>query len=213
MPDRLTSIVAIDRNGAIGCQNRLPWSIKSDLRFFKKTTLDHSIIMGRKTFESIGGPLKGRRNLVLSHNAVLFSSTPECALVLSVAETLAVSQGSETFVIGGAATYSAFAPLVDRYIVSIVDHVAHGADAFLADEIRDEFSAWPTRELGSFPAQAGLDEFGFRILEFLAPDAVERNEHRKAIANQYLAKRLNSVPPRVRNRSIKDRVGQSAFAF
>lgn len=212
MREHLTSIVAIDMQGAIGCNNRLPWSIKSDMAFFKKTTIGNTVIMGRKTYESIGGCLKGRTNLVLSHNAVLFPSTDTCRLVNSVDETLAKalsSSSEETFVIGGAATYSEFAPLVDRYLVTVVEHHASDADAFLADAIMDEFRAWPGEELGRFPAEPGRDEFPFRIIRYSAPDAAERAEQRKAIANRHLNKLLNQStrssyrrPPKQSNQEV-----------
>ena len=202
MRQNLTSIVAIDRRGAIGCKNRLPWSIKSDMAFFRRTTMDHTVIMGRKTYDSIGGPLKRRNNLVLSHNAVLFESTDGCVLVNSVEEALAKShQEQETFIVGGGATYTEFTHVVDRYLVTIVDHEADDADAFLAASIMAEFAAWPGQEMAQYAASPGQDEFAFRIMSYSAPDADERREMRKALANQHLEKRLNVVhrsPPRRR---------------
>lgn len=212
----LTSIVAIDRRGAIGCKNRLPWSIKSDLAFFRKTTIGNNVIMGRKTFESIGGCLKGRTNFVLSHNVVLFDSTDTCKLVTSVGEALAMASPRdelETFVIGGAATYSEFAPFIDRYLVTIVDHVAEDADSFLDDNIRTEINSWNSAELGTFPAEPGRDDFGFRIVEYLAPDAQGRQERRKALASQLRAKALNQKPSRSDRRANSTPKSQAAFSF
>lgn len=215
MYEHLTSIVAIDRQGAIGCKNRLPWSIKSDLAFFKRTTLNNIVIMGRKTYESIGGCLKGRTNLVLSHNTILFDSTETCKLVNSVDETLSEtlsSKGKEVFVIGGAATYLEFAPLVDQYLVTIVDHHASDADAFLSDVIRNEFASWPAEQIGEFPAEPGRDEFAFRIIRYSAPDAAERAEQRKAIANRILSKRLNQSSKSAYRRPPRES-SQEAFSF
>ncbi|MCK9540925.1 MAG: dihydrofolate reductase [Novosphingobium sp.] len=216
MHQNLTSIVAIDRHGAIGCQNRLPWSIKSDMAFFRRTTMGHTVIMGRKTHDSIGGCLKGRTNLVLSHNAVLFPSTEACRLVNSVAETLAVADAvncTETFVIGGAATYAEFAPFVDRYLVTMVSHDAPDADAFLSQQIRAEYSQWTASQIAEFPAKPGQDEFAFRIMSFVAPDADERREMRKAIANQFLAKRPNQANKTPKRRGSFDTSSQIAFSF
>jgi dihydrofolate reductase len=164
---RLTSIVAIDRNGAIGCRNALPWKLKTDMAFFKSTTMNHSVLMGRKTFDSIGKkPLPNRKNIVLSHNGLLFDSTVDCCLALSVPESLAIatqSRSREIYVIGGAATYSEFAPLVDRYLVTVVDHIAEDADSFLAEEIRREFEGWDSVEIASYAPTPGQDQYGFNI--------------------------------------------------
>lgn len=216
MIEHLTSIVAIDKHGAIGCNNRLPWSIKSDMAFFRKTTMGNTVIMGRKTYESIGGCLKGRANLVLSHSYGLFSSTPTCTLVNSVEETMAsalTNGGLDTFVIGGAATYSEFSQLVDRYLVTLVDHSAMDADAFLSQKIRQEFGGWQAEEIAHYPAEPGRDEFPFRIVSFMAPDALERRETRKALANQFLDKRLNQTQKKARHRAAPDKSAQAAFLF
>src|SRR5436309_740216 len=117
----LTSIVAIDKNGAIGCRNTLPWRLKSDLAFFRQTTNGNAVIMGRKTYDSIGCCLPNRKNIVLSHSYDLFHSTPDCQLAHSIEEALARAGNSpsrEAFVIGGAATYAQFANLIDRYLVT-----------------------------------------------------------------------------------------------
>lgn len=215
MREHLTSIVAIDRQGAIGCQNRLPWSIKSDMAFFRKTTMGNNVIMGRKTYESIGGCLKGRMNLVLSHNAILFQSTETCRLTNSIDESLAVASSLEaggTFVVGGGATYSEFAQYVDQYLVTVVEHQTADADAFLSSEIREEYGSWPCEEVCCFPAEPGRDEFAFRIVRYTAPDAAERIEHRKAIANRFLAKRLNQPSKSTYRRSPRPS-GQEAFLF
>ncbi|MBU3992210.1 MAG: dihydrofolate reductase [Alphaproteobacteria bacterium] len=216
MFQHLTSIVAIDRHGAIGCKNRLPWSIKSDMAFFRKSTMGKSIIMGRKTYESIGGCLKGRHNLVLSHNSRVFESSETCRLVNSVKEALAAATqqgGAETFVIGGATTYSEFAPYVDRYLVTIVDHSAADADAFLDEHVVSEFNRWQAHEIARFPAVSGQDEFAFKIVEFSAPDAHERVEMRKALANRFLEKHLNQVHAKGRSKATKDKSAQAAYSF
>lgn len=214
---RLTSIVAIDKNGAIGCRNELPWKLKTDMAFFKSTTMNHSILMGRKTFDSIGGkPLPNRKNIVLSHNGLLFSSTPDCRLALSVEESLAIAaqnRSREVFVIGGAATYREFAHLVDRYLVTVVDHVAEDADAFLADAIRQEFGEWEAVELASHQPVPGQDQYGFKIYEFEAPDAEERADTRqRMIASQLIKKQKGSAN---RNRSLSGGSWtlQQAFSF
>lgn len=216
MRHHLTSIVAIDRNGAIGCKNELPWTIKSDMAFFRKTTTGNVVIMGRKTYQSIGTPLKGRLNLVLSHNSVLFPSTDNCHLVNSVEEALAdafAAKHEDAFVIGGAATYSEFSPLVDRYLVTFVDHVAPDGDAFLSQSIRDMLPSWEAREIASYPAVSGQDEFAFRIVEFLAPDADVRRRRRENMVSSILDKRLNTKAPKSGTRSAQTASTQEAFLF
>lgn len=216
MRHHLTSIVAIDRNGAIGCKNELPWVIKSDMAFFRKTTMNNVVIMGRKTYQSIGTPLKGRLNLVLSHNSVLFSSTENCHLVTSIDQALAeasAAKSAESFVIGGAATYSEFAGVVDRYLVTFVDHIAPDGDAFLSQEIRDMLPAWEATEIASLPAVPGQDEFAFRIVEFVAPDQEARRRRREEMVEAIRSKRLNAKPQKSNVRSTHAATVQEAFHF
>lgn len=120
---RVSMIVAKSRNGVIGVGNKLPWSLKADLANFKKVTMGHHMIMGRKTFESLGGkPLPGRMHLVLSgtpqaatENVIWFSSVFRA---LKHAER----QGEkEVFIIGGAQIYKACLSLVDRLYLTDVD--------------------------------------------------------------------------------------------
>jgi dihydrofolate reductase len=216
MTARLTSIVAIDRNGAIGCRNALPWNLKSDMAFFRTSTMGHSVIMGRKTYESIGKPLPGRKNIVLSHNGLLFDSTPNCQLGLSVSECLARAQlnrSREIFVIGGAATYTEFAPLVDRYLVTMVDHIVPDADAFLSSEILGEIGSWAAEEVDRVEASQGVDDFGFEIKELVAPDAEERSAIRRKLAVSCLIKNQKAAVTRSRLGGISQFSLQEAFAF
>jgi dihydrofolate reductase len=177
--ERLTSIVAIDENGAIGCKNSLPWSLKSDMAFFRRQTIGNSIIMGRKTYDSIGGCLPGRTNIVLSHNDILFQGTENCQLALSVSEALyraARSQKPEAYVVGGAQTYSQFAQFIERYLVTVVKHRASDADAHLSSEIISDFATWERKLIASYPATEGRDQFAFDVFEILPPDTASRRE-------------------------------------
>lgn len=181
----LTAIVAIDRRGAIGCKNHLPWAIKSDMAFFRRTTMGNVVVMGRRTYDSIGGCLKGRDNVILSRRAPLFHSTETCKFVPALSDAVAAIESSsaiEAFVIGGAYTYEEFRGLVDRYIVTFVDHEAEDADAFLSKSIIDEFTSWEVEELGAFPEVKGQDQYAFRIAAFTAPDAKDRATFRAGIA-------------------------------
>ena len=128
---RLTLIVARARNGVIGRANKLPWHLPADLAFFKKTTLGAPVIMGRKTHESIGRPLPGRRNIVVSRNGQLSLLGCEAAGSVEEALALAAQSGSpEAFLIGGAQLYAAAMHRADKLIVTEIDADVEG-DAFL----------------------------------------------------------------------------------
>lgn len=106
MPARLIAIVAMSSNRVIGKEGKLPWHLPEDLKFFKKTTLGHPILMGRKTFESIGRPLPGRRNIVLS------STMPdrEGIEVIRRIDDLVCADGEQVFLIGGAQLFESLLP-------------------------------------------------------------------------------------------------------
>ena len=117
---RLTLIVARARNGVIGRDGRLPWRLPEDLAFFKRTTMGHPIVMGRRTWESIGRPLPGRRNIVVSGQAGFAAGGAEVAPSLD--EALRRCAGSdEVFVIGGAQLYAEALPRAGRLIVTEID--------------------------------------------------------------------------------------------
>lgn len=116
---RLSLIVAVGTSGVIGNEGGLPWRLPSDLAHFKKTTMGHSVVMGRKTFDSIGKPLPGRRNLVLSRSTAQFPSGVEG--VRSPEEVLELCAGDEeVFVIGGAEIYRHFIDRADRIFLTEV---------------------------------------------------------------------------------------------
>jgi dihydrofolate reductase len=100
----ISIIAALSRNGVIGADNRLPWRLPEDLARFKRLTLEHSVIMGRKTFESIGKPLPKRRNIVLTRNATNLPAGVTVARSLDEAFEL-TSGEEEVFVAGGAEIY------------------------------------------------------------------------------------------------------------
>lgn len=212
---RLTSIVAIDVNGAIGCRNALPWSLKSDMAFFRRQTSGNAVIMGRKTYDSIGGPLPKRQNIVLSHNNILFNDTPECKLALSVNEALFQADKSkavEVFVIGGAQTYAQFSDLVERYLVTVVRHEAQDADAFLNSTILTNFADWGGTLLESCPASEGRDQYAFDIFEMIPPNVEERRRMQASAIERYRSQLSRKVAlPRAKPKPLRDH--QQAFLF
>jgi len=120
-------VVAVAENGVIGRGNTLPWHLSADLRRFKALTVGHTVIMGRKTFDSIGKGLSGRRNLVVSRNPEFRPAGATRVPSLEAALALAGPAG-EVFVIGGADIYRQALPLAERIHLTLV-HAAPEGDA------------------------------------------------------------------------------------
>jgi dihydrofolate reductase len=126
---RITLILARARNGVIGAKGGLPWRLPEDLAFFKRTTMGHPIVMGRKTWESIGRPLPGRRSVVVSRDRAFCATGAE--VVHSLDDAVALCAGSdEIFVIGGAHLYADALPRADRLLLTEIDADFEG-DTFL----------------------------------------------------------------------------------
>ena len=126
MPEpRLSIIVAVDRNGLIGKDKQLPWHLPADLRHFKKITMGKPVIMGRKTFESIGKPLRGRVNIVLTRRAMVQGRGYTVVKSLDDAIEAAGPVG-EVMIIGGAALYNETLPRVDRIYLTQVQAELEG---------------------------------------------------------------------------------------
>lgn len=140
----LTLIVAIADGHAIGVNNSLPWKIKEDLQFFRNKTLDKKVIMGRRTFESIGKPLAGRTNIVLSRgNDIKHPGVT----VLKLNEVIELaSSDEEVFVIGGSQIYELLLPYVQRMHITDIFLDVQEADAFFP--IYD-LSEWETTSVTS----------------------------------------------------------------
>lgn len=127
----ISAIVAMSQNRAIGLNNALPWHLPADLRHFKEVTMGKSILMGRKTYESIGRPLPGRLNLVLTRDRDFIA--PGCTIVHSIDEAMQAAQPSnELCVIGGAVLYEKMLPKVQRLYLTVIEHICEG-DAFFPD--------------------------------------------------------------------------------
>ena len=126
---RISLIVAMARNRVIGCNNRMPWHLPADFAYFKRITLGHPIVMGRKTFESIGRILPGRRNIVVSRNRDFLVDGAD--VMHSLDEAISSCQDNEeVFVIGGAALYAAALPHADRLYITEVDVTPAGETLF-----------------------------------------------------------------------------------
>lgn len=143
----VTLIVAMDRHGGIGYRNGMPWKIPGELKRFKEITLNHRIIMGRKTFESIGHPLVDRINYVVTRDRSWSAEgvTPIHDLPSFLSE---YAQSRETvFVIGGASIYAAALPFVSSMIISVIDE-EYLCDTYFPDL---DWSRFKAVEITTYP--------------------------------------------------------------
>lgn len=135
----LSLIVAVAQNNAIGRNNELLWHISEDLKYFKSTTTGHPVIMGRKTYESIGRPLPGRRNIVLTRGTleippVKNPQTTSMEVVNSLDEVYAIAQGDEEFfVMGGGMLYNETFGKADFLYLTKIYAIAEDADTFFPE--------------------------------------------------------------------------------
>lgn len=127
----ISVIVAVAENGVIGDKNQLLWHISEDLKHFKAHTSGHPVVMGRKTFESLGRPLPNRTNVVITRQADL--QIEGCTMAHSLEEALVLFPAEEEiFIIGGAQIYAQAMPLADRFILTRVHHPYEGDTHFPA---------------------------------------------------------------------------------
>lgn len=131
MPSQLTLVVAIDANNGIGIDNQLPWDLPEDLAHFKRTTSGHPIIMGRKTFDSIGRPLPNRRNIVITRNPDWQHEGVEAVTSIAAAKALVDvdNTSAPAFIIGGGQIFADTLSEADRLIVTHIDKT-FDCDAF-----------------------------------------------------------------------------------
>lgn len=165
----LALIVAAARNHVIGLDNAMPWHLPEDLRYFKRMTLGKPVIMGRKTFESIGKPLSGRDNIIVTRNAGFAAEGVH--IVFSLEEALALGrrllaeQGNadgELMVIGGAQLYAQALPMADRLYLTEV-HAEPEGDAFFPVIDRNAWREVAREDHG--PCDANPHAYSFLILE------------------------------------------------
>jgi dihydrofolate reductase len=145
----IIGIAAVDRKGAIGKRGKLPWHYSADMKFFRETTTGHAVVMGRKTWLTIGKPLKNRLNIVLSRDASI--EPQESLLVFSDIESvlsLSNSLTTDLFVIGGAQIYEAFLAHIEEWIITEVPLTVSGADAFMPQGYLDGFEVTESKSIG-----------------------------------------------------------------
>jgi dihydrofolate reductase len=157
---KISLIVAMANNRVIGSGNRMPWHLPADLKKFKVLTMGKPIVMGRKTHESIGRPLPGRENLVVSRNA--FFRAPGCLVFASIETALAhVRHREEIFIIGGSSFYAAALPVADTLYLTHI-HRDFGGDTLFPEIDADE---WHTLEQQTIDNDPSVDfSYSFKKL-------------------------------------------------
>jgi dihydrofolate reductase len=156
---RKSLVVAMARNRVIGRENALPWRLPAELAHFKRVTMGHPIVMGRRTYESIGRPLPGRQNIVVSRNPGF--EAPGCTVVGSLDEAYAAAgDAQEISIIGGTSLFEAALPTADCIHLTEVDADIEG-DTWFPQFDR---TAWSEREIARHPAD-DKHAYPFRILQ------------------------------------------------
>jgi dihydrofolate reductase len=144
----IIGIVAVDQNLAIGKGGRMPWHYSADMKFFKEMTIGNAVVMGRRTWLTLKGPLKERQNIVLSREQNL--AKQDSLIVLRDVDSvidLVSDRDIHLFVIGGAQVYESFSPHIERWIVTEVPLAVEGADTFMPANFLDGFEMYELRQL------------------------------------------------------------------
>jgi dihydrofolate reductase len=152
-------VVAVARNGVIGRDNALPWRLPADLAHFKRVTMGHPVVMGRRTYESIGKPLPGRANIVVTHDRGY--SAPGCTVVHSLDDAWrAAGDAQEVSIIGGTTLFAETLPIAD--VIHLTEVLADvPGDTFFPPFDRGE---WVEKEIARHPADE-KNHYPIRILE------------------------------------------------
>ncbi|MBM7691408.1 dihydrofolate reductase [Peribacillus deserti] len=142
----ISFLVAMDQNRVIGRNNDLPWHLPADLKFFKQVTMGHPIIMGRKTHESIGRPLSGRENIILTRNR--HYKAEGCTIIHTIEEITNLEESSkdEFFIIGGAEIFNLTFSIADRMYITLIEDEFEGDTHF--PKINEEEWQLVSREKG-----------------------------------------------------------------
>ena len=161
---KVSTIVGMGKNREIGQGNDIPWYLPADLKYFKKITTGHPIIMGRKCFESIGKPLPNRTNIIVSRNPEFYIEG--CILVHSIGAALAVAQekeADEAFIIGGGEIYKKGLPLSTKIYLTEIDIEVPEADVFFPKINRDYWKE--TSAIAHQKDAKNPYDYTFRVLE------------------------------------------------
>lgn len=156
----MTIIAAMDKNRLIGVDNSLPWRLSADLQNFKKLTSGNAIIMGRKTWDSLGRPLPNRKNIIITRNKDY--QVEGATVTHSMEEALVAADGMDAFVIGGGEIYSIAMDTAKEMILTHVETEAKG-DAWFPEF--DE-NKWQVAESEAFSAD-DKNEFNFSVVKYI----------------------------------------------
>ena len=165
-------VLAVAENGVIGRGDALPWELPDDLQHFKRTTIGRPVIMGRKTFESVGFPLPGRRNIVITRDAswhqegVLTCHTLEEAMERAFEQAL-IDGADAVMVVGGAEIYRQALPRADKVVLTRVLGQVAGDVVFDLDLL----AGWLEVEMGHYAAERG-NSHAFTVVELTPPSNV-----------------------------------------
>lgn len=135
----ISMIAAIGKNRELGKNNDLIWHFKEDMKFFREITTGNTVIMGRKTFESLPHALPNRRNIVISQNANYVADGAE--IVGSIEEAIEMTKNDNVFIIGGGKIYSEFLEVADRLYLTEIDDECEDADTFFPNFNKEEYTA------------------------------------------------------------------------
>lgn len=136
----ISMIAAVGKNRELGKNNDLIWSLSEDKKFFRSTTLSHTVVMGRKTFESLGGLLPKRRHVVLTSNKSFHADGVDVVHGVSdVTDEFAASE-EECFIIGGGEIYTLFLPYAERIYLTEIDDVSPDAEVFFPEFDKSRYS-------------------------------------------------------------------------
>nr|WP_246670459.1 dihydrofolate reductase [Agrobacterium tumefaciens] len=189
MPSAVSVVARSYPDRIIGIENRLPWRLGTDLKNFKALTLDHAIIMGRKTFESLGRPLPRRINIVLSRDHVpdtenvKWAQNPETALLLADFYSICMCK-KQFFVIGGENIYGIFDKYINKIFLTDVNTGSINGDAKFDYDF--DPAEWIFKYEKEFP-ESEVDDYSFRISYLVR----RRHEHRQRFIEEF--KKSNSM--------------------
>lgn len=159
----ITLIAAMSSNRVIGQKGELPWSMPNDMKFFMDTTKGHPVIMGRKTFESLGRPLKNRTNIIITRNKNY--RVENCIITSSIEEALkiALNKDQEVYVIGGEEIYKLALPFSDQIMLTEIETIVSTGDAFFPNFTEEEWRLVDTKPHKSDANHA----FDYKFLKYL----------------------------------------------
>jgi dihydrofolate reductase len=158
MKKPITLIAAMGKNRAIGLDGRMPWHLPAELQHFKQATMGKTILMGRKTWQSIGRPLPGRQNIVISRNPDFAAAGADVSASLSAA--VEIAKADEIMVIGGGQLYTLALPLAQRLVLTLID-IEPEADTWFPEW---DINQWQQTEERHFQIDDS-NELAYRIVE------------------------------------------------